>query len=1072
MVICEGGDTIAENNSVIHTFRTPGVSTLKVIESGFVEVLVVGGGGGGGNGVSSGEQAGGGGAGGLIYRSNFYITAPNDISVTVGAGGPGGISGNNSIFSTLFASGGGDGATGNGIIANSGGAGGGGSQITNGNGAISSGQGNSGSFGAQAAYVNEYINRGATIGSFDLMIAGGGGGAGVKGNAGDNLDYISFGGDGLYFPQFSNVGGSPPGWFAAGGQGSDRTTYKLYRSYGGGGYSSDIYFLNPVSGVPNTGGGGGGGSWRTLTNESVPGAAGGSGIVIVRYQNFVSPNNFYLYQTVPTKFSQIQLSFGGTNPIKASEYYANSTPNYTSNVRNVPNRGSSLSISVFRNDENSMNFNTYSYYGTVNANCNSLAVDSNSNLYFTDDTNFISKLSSNKTLSSTFFDVGAPYSKICILNDELYIAFLVDLGNSIWFSNHWIPRRFIRIRKLTLTTTEIGYSTNVIYADNVHPNAINNDPEYYWPSGHPVSMTINPNGDIYISIINGYWWAQQYVIKVASNGTKTIVYANYGDASSNDFVYSLAPSNNSVGVYTIHRRSFNYMIDNGTITSLLNLGNLECRIVRYLSSRMIIFDRTTLIARIYDFNTSSIIETVQLNNVDFREMCRSSINDVYIFNATSRRILVRNCPNDGSSSRRAALSGWHLAQLNTRLNLGLTNGYYWIKGERMPNALQMYVNFTEDGGGYDFYVMTGATSVSYIYQRTGAENLGLDLFYPRSKAHWVAIYNFIVNVSGQSMDTLLAVVGKVFRIRGIRDYRSYIMRDPRYYGTGAPDWMVPDGGKWFLRDATYDEPNGNYNTYSFLYIWQNKLLSNGTLDFDDGYERYTGTTLLCSTNFKGSLFDVSTNNGSTSTNAALSGWHLAQFSKTYGLNLPSGTYWIKSVRMPNALQMYVNMTADRDGGYDFYRFTTATSRNYVTQDTGASALGLDIFYPRSKGHWAAIYNFVVNVSGSTIANDVKTVGAVHRNSGTPTNYSTTRMKDARYYTAGTNDWRVPDGGRWFIRDTPYDEPSSDYTTNAFLLLSGLSSDGTVTAFNDAGDAYYTGTTIICSTNVKGYSYFD
>jgi len=49
MVICEGGETIVENGYVIHAFKTTGVSTLKVVEGGLIEVLVVAGGGGGGN---------------------------------------------------------------------------------------------------------------------------------------------------------------------------------------------------------------------------------------------------------------------------------------------------------------------------------------------------------------------------------------------------------------------------------------------------------------------------------------------------------------------------------------------------------------------------------------------------------------------------------------------------------------------------------------------------------------------------------------------------------------------------------------------------------------------------------------------------------------------------------------------------------------------------------------------------------------------------------------------------------------------------------------------------------------
>jgi hypothetical protein len=139
---------------------------------------------------------------------------------------------------------------------------------------------------------------------------------------------------------------------------------------------------------------------------------------------------------------------------------------------------------------------------------------------------------------------------------------------------------------------------------------------------------------------------------------------------------------------------------------------------------------------------------------------------------------------------------------------------------------------------------------------------------------------------------------------------------------------------------------------------------------------------------------------------------------------------------------------------------------------GAGALGLDLFYPRSKDHWAAIYDFVVNISGSTIANDIKTVGAVHRN-GAGGNYTGIVMRSSIYYITGTTDWRVPDDGKWYIRDTTYGEPNGDYTANAFLGLIGLNSDGSVTGFNDGYDYnYYTGTTIICSTNVKGFSYYN
>ena len=425
--------------------------------------------------------------------------------------------------------------------------------------------------------------------------------------------------------------------------------------------------------------------------------------------------------------------------------------------------------------------------------------------------------------------------------------------------------------------------------------------------------------------------------------------------------------------------------------------------------------------------------------------------------------------NDGSSSEKAALSGWHLAEYSKTYNLNLPSGTYWIKSPQMPYALQMYVDMARDGGGYDFYRLTNATSCNYVTQNTGASALGLDIFYPRSKEHWAAIYNF-VSISGSTIATDVKTVGAVHKTTGGGDYSSTVMRNSRYYATGTTDWRVPDDGKWYIRDTTYFEPNGNYTANAFLGL--GTLGSDGSVtafdDSNDGY--FTGAIIICSTNIKGSLFVETSNDGSSSEKAALSGWHLSQYSKINNLNLPSGTYWIKSLQMPNALQMYVDMTRD-SGGYDFYRLTTATSCNYVTQSTGASGLGLDLFYPRSKEHWAAIYNFVVNISGSTIANDVKTVGTVHKTTGGG-NYSGIVMRNSRYYATGTTDWRVPDDGKWYIRDTIFSEPNGDYTANAFLGLGALNSDGSITSFNDGSAGYSTGTTIICSTNVKGSSYYN
>ena len=101
-----GGTITTSGAYTIHTFTSSG--TLTPNQSGTVNYLVVAGGGGGG------ESLGGGGGAGGYQNSTLAVTATG-LTVTVGAGGAGAISGatakgtngNNSVFSTVTATGGG-----------------------------------------------------------------------------------------------------------------------------------------------------------------------------------------------------------------------------------------------------------------------------------------------------------------------------------------------------------------------------------------------------------------------------------------------------------------------------------------------------------------------------------------------------------------------------------------------------------------------------------------------------------------------------------------------------------------------------------------------------------------------------------------------------------------------------------------------------------------------------------------------------------------------------------------------------------------------------------------------------
>jgi hypothetical protein len=213
---------------------------------------------------------------------------------------------------------------------------------------------------------------------------------------------------------------------------------------------------------------------------------------------------------------------------------------------------------------------------------------------------------------------------------------------------------------------------------------------------------------------------------------------------------------------------------------------------------------------------------------------------------------------DGSSSSNPARSGLELARNYPNKSSGL----YWIQSEKMPNPLQMYVDMTEDGGGYDFYPITAGPSIQYYTSTHGGTPLGLDLVYPRSKYHWRAMANYIRNYRGDTGANYQRWFQTTYAVTSTTagNYTSEIMRNGNFYGTGTTSWTVPDGGRWWLRDTTFGEPNGDYTPNSFLWFasygayTMPEPYNLEDLGFNDypvsgGYA--TGNYYLVSTNLKG-----------------------------------------------------------------------------------------------------------------------------------------------------------------------------------------------------------------------------
>ena len=289
-----GGTVTTCGNFKIHTFTSPGTFCVTAGGGGLAvaDYLVVAGGGGGGE-----SRGGGGGAGG--YRESggsssgcYSIGLPANSSVsalpvsiqaypiTVGAGGAGqstpgstGSRGSNSIFSTITSTGGGGGrdddvpnSSGTSTGGSGGGAGGGANPVNLASAGntppVSPPQGNP---GGAATLSDGNGNQGA-----------GGGGASAAGTDTQPGTTVAPGGAGAT----SCITASPV--TRAGGGGASATPGKGAGAGGpGGGGAGSAAPSGSVgtAGTANTGGGAGG-------SATYPGgaAAGGSGIVVIRYK--------------------------------------------------------------------------------------------------------------------------------------------------------------------------------------------------------------------------------------------------------------------------------------------------------------------------------------------------------------------------------------------------------------------------------------------------------------------------------------------------------------------------------------------------------------------------------------------------------------------------------------------------------------------------------------------------------------------------------------------------------------------------------------------------------------------
>ena len=282
-IVATGGTVTTDGDFKVHTFTTSGVFTVTG-GTGTLDYLVVAGGGG-----TICWNAGGGGAGGL--RSTMTNTgggasletalsgSVQSYTVTVGAGGVGATTnasddqtqGEDSVFGPITSLGGGL-ARYTPAPAPTGGSGAGGAFRDGVNvSAFGSGTAGQGYDGSEGAGSPPYSSGGGGAGAVGGVPSGGANG-GFSGSGGVGVA-VAISGSSIFYAGGGGAGGATN----AGGTWNPGTG-----GNGGGGSGSQQAPNAANNGTANTGGGGGASGRQTNTFFSS--GAGGSGVVIIRYQ--------------------------------------------------------------------------------------------------------------------------------------------------------------------------------------------------------------------------------------------------------------------------------------------------------------------------------------------------------------------------------------------------------------------------------------------------------------------------------------------------------------------------------------------------------------------------------------------------------------------------------------------------------------------------------------------------------------------------------------------------------------------------------------------------------------------
>ncbi|HAN30150.1 MAG TPA: hypothetical protein DCQ06_01000, partial [Myxococcales bacterium] len=155
----------------------------------------------------------------------------------------------------------------------------------------------------------------------------------------------------------------------------------------------------------------------------------------------------------------------------------------------------------------------------------------------------------------------------------------------------------------------------------------------------------------------------------------------------------------------------------------------------------------------------------------------------------------------GKSKAEPAESCLKLFTLFKTAGVTLKDGSYWIQAPK-GQVVEVQCDMSTEGGGYTYFAVNSGLKTFRSTDNNTCKSYGLDIVYPRSKAQWT----WMINKFGSSY---FSVIPGVTKPNDGGNYTSCMMRNPKSYGSGCGDWRVADGGRWWVRDSNYGEPNGD-----------------------------------------------------------------------------------------------------------------------------------------------------------------------------------------------------------------------------------------------------------------------